>query len=157
MRNSRLHRFLRLTLSTTWALIFLPLTGDLLTAQATMPGAQAQSIAPSLITLSANRAGVVKMDRADPFIPNSPPIAEVQQGGSGHLWLYLLGGIVVGGAVGGIAMGVHAASCSKRDDCAFAGPAVAVAAVGGALLGGLIGLVAYADAGESRTQPATVK
>jgi hypothetical protein len=58
----------------------------------------------------------------------------------GHPWQWIGIGAVVGGASAGIA---GAVTESHSDDAFFAGPAIAIVAIAGALVGGLLGGVAY--------------
>jgi hypothetical protein len=139
------HRFFRPTLSAAFVLMFMLPTGTQAAAQTTTAAPETQLNATPMVMLSAHRVGVARMDPTSPLVPNSSPTPQAQEGNSGRPWLYALGGMLIGGAAGGLAMGAHVASCSRRDDCMFAGLAVAVGAAGGALLGGLIGLGIYAD------------
>lgn len=109
---------------------------------------RAQEASPSeaaaSIVSSANRLGTVNTNAA-PLARAFRPFIQADSANRRHLWKYLLGGVVIGGAIGGGAGLIAIRDCAKSDSCMLAGPAVAVAGTVGALLGALVGLLGYAD------------
>jgi hypothetical protein len=88
--------------------------------------------------------GVHAPSKADVRVERTREISPGVQDDRSNPALYFLTGAAIGAVGLGGAAAIAVSGCSETDSCMFAGPAVLVAGGVGALVGGLMGLLAYA-------------
>ena len=96
--------------------------------------------------ISTQSIGAVEINRPIFLVQHSLPVRQEVADSSRHLWKWLLGGMAIGGAIGGGGAALLAVRhCRSSDSCMLAGPAVIAGGTVGAILGGFVGLLGYAD------------